>query len=120
MIISLRSAKKILELVFITGFVILIGLDICIQIDAYFISKSLWKPPLLTWLVIVITFLFVGRLMNQLFILLNAYPQLWMVLIGIIRILLRMAYNLWRRREKPEYIVIKELAIARYACNRRN
>jgi len=105
---SQRRFKKVLELGFIVGFAILIGLDICVQIDAYFISKPFWKPPLITGLVIAIIFLLIGHVVNQLLILLTAYPQL---LIGLVGILLKIVYNRWIRRKKPKYIVMQDACI---------
>lgn len=114
MIISLRRIKKVLKLAFIVGFMILIGLDIYIQIDAHFISKPFWKPPLLTGFIIIITFHLIRHVINQLLILLTAHPQLLVqALISLISLLITVARNLWKRRKKPEYIVIKDFPVER-------
>jgi len=106
--VNLRMVIHIMRLVIIIGYFALVGLDVCIQFDAYFISKPFWKPPLLSGLVVAIACLLILYAVNQILGILALYPQLLLTLIPLI---VKVAYNLWIRRRKPEYIVVMERAI---------
>lgn len=100
---GLRKIRRILRWIIVIAFFVLISLDVYIQLEAHFISKPFWKPPLVTGLVITMAYLIISYALNQLLMILASYPQLSVVLIGI---LVRIAYNLWIRRKPPDYIVI--------------
>jgi hypothetical protein len=101
-----RKIGQLLLNVSMIAFFVLVGLDVYIQLEAYFISKPFWRPPLLTGLVIAIAYLLTVYLVNQLIAILVQHYQLLTILISLISILTKLAYNLWIRRKKPDYIVI--------------
>jgi len=102
----LIRARKIGQITFWTSIIMffaLVCLDVYIQLEATFVSKSFWKPPLLTSLAIAIVYLSITYVANQIIGILMVYPQLLILLIPSIA---KVAYNLWIRRRKPDYIVI--------------
>jgi len=103
---KLRKAGQILLWLSIIGFFALACLDAYIQLEATFISKPFWRPPLLTGLVIAVAYLLIAYVINRILGILALHPQL---LTALIPLVIRVAYNLWirlRKKSKPDYVVI--------------
>jgi hypothetical protein len=104
---KLRKITCFLFRAFIIGFFALVCLDIYIQLEAALISKPAWPPPFLTGLSIAIIYLLIKYAIKYISETLALYlPLLLAIISWLVRELAKLAYNLWIRRRKPDYVDI--------------